>query len=457
MKPVELFLVDENDVALRERAAFLRKCGFNCYTYPDTKLLLKMIDGLNPRFIILKPKHKDEAIHFLTRLKAYECKIYCIVLSESKSLGDIVEIIKAGAYDYIPIPFSNNKLILSIKKAVRDFDSRRCSCSTSLHTSDFFGLVGRSAQMSQIYKKVVKIARTNVSVLICGESGTGKELLARAIHANSRRAGNQFIPVSCNALPSTLIESELFGFERGAFTGARSAKKGLIELSHKGTLFLDEITEIEPDIQPKLLRFLQEKTIRRIGGLREIEIDTRVIAATNRDPLRAVEEGIFREDLFYRLDVVRFELPPLRDRKEDIPLLVDHFIRKFNKHLENVIEGIDSGALEILYNYNWPGNVRQLENLIKRVMVLCDEPVIKAKHLTEFIFQDRPSGPAYSISGNKKFKELKKSFVEEFEKRYLLDMIEKHKGNLSKIAREAGVNRRTIYRIMEQYGIRQKK
>ena len=343
---------------------------------------------------------------------------------------------------YMAVMFNTEMLGLNLDK-------------TSFSNAPFHNIVGQSPKMKVIFNKIEKLAKSEVPVLIIGESGTGKELLAKAIHKLSNRTRQSFIALDCHALPLSLLESELFGYEKGAFTGATNSKIGLLELSHKGTLFLDEITEMDVAVQAKLLRFLQEKKFRKIGGRDEKEVDVRLISAANKNPLDQINKGLFREDFYYRLAVVELKLPPLRERKEDIPFLVHHFIKKYNKQNDKACEGITESAVNFLLDYDWPGNIRQLENTIYRAITMSDSNVINSQDLPDYIvgheaniFFNNSKSLRYS-----NYKTLKKIYVREFEKQFLSTLIKRHKGNITKIASESGLSRVTIYRMIEFHNI----
>lgn len=312
-------------------------------------------------------------------------------------------------------------------------------------------LIGETAKAKYVFHRIQKMAQSDASVFIYGESGTGKEVVARKIHSASKRKDNVFIPLDCVSIPSTLLESELFGFEKGAFTGATSARPGVFELADKGTLFLDEIVDLDFHLQAKLLRVLQERQFRRIGSNVFIDIDVRIIAATNWIPKEAVKEKHLREDLYYRLNVIPIYLPPLRERIDDIPYLVDHFIKKYNPYGSNDIKGISSDALDLLMKYRWPGNIRELENIVQRMITLSETEILSVGSLPEFIldqqmydFEDSQS--LYEMS----FKEAKDHYLKQFEKRFITILIQKCGGNISEAARQAGICRKTIYRILDR-------
>jgi DNA-binding NtrC family response regulator len=288
--------------------------------------------------------------------------------------------------------------------------------------------------------------------VITGESGTGKELVARAIHAQSRRAQKRFVPIDCASLPDTLLESEMFGHQRGAFTGAVAEKAGLLEFAHGGTLFLDEIGELTPAIQSKLLRALQERAFRRIGGHDQIETDIRLIAATNVDLAAKVRQNEFREDLFYRLNVITIALPPLRDRRDDIPLLAAHFVERFGEHRMPPVRGISPDALLMLQGYDWPGNVRELQNAIERAVALAEGEYLEVPDFPERITKNMPQ-ILTGEEGSGDLLSVRKQIVRGYERDYVLRLLKESAGNVSAAARQAGINRRTLYRLMERYDI----
>lgn len=301
--------------------------------------------------------------------------VVAIVITAHPTIRTAVQAMKDGAFDYITKPIDLEQLEVLLEKAAEQYrlkeENRRLR--QQLRSSyDIHGIVGRSAAMQEVYELIEKVSNSRATVLIRGESGTGKEMVAKAIHYSGNRAKAPFIAVSCAALPETLMESELFGHEKNAFTGANTQKPGRFELAHGGTLFLDEIAEVTPAVQVKLLRVLQERKFERLGGTKTIEVDVRLIAATNKDLEQMVQVGAFREDLYYRLQVIQIYLPPLRERKDDIPLLVEHFLQKYNEENDKHIQAVAPDAMDLLMKYHWPGNVRELENAIERAVVLAD-------------------------------------------------------------------------------------
>jgi len=312
-------------------------------------------------------------------------------------------------------------------------------------------IVGESPALVNVLKTVEKVAKTDSNVLICGESGTGKELIARLIHENSPRTAHPFIPVDCAALPESLLESELFGFERGAFTDAYRTKHGIFEYADEGTLFLDEVGEIPLQMQSKLLRVLQERQIRRVGGRKLIRVDVRIISATNRDLVQAMDEKEFRQDLFYRLNVISIYLPPLRERRGDVSLLVDHFLRHYCGVFDKTMKFPSQAALALMEEYPWPGNVRELQNVIERAVALSEEKSITPEDLPPRIREMAGCGPP-SFDLKLPFEEAKNRLIEAFEKKYLQNLMEMSGGNVSLAARTAGVNRKTVHRLLKKHG-----
>jgi len=314
------------------------------------------------------------------------------------------------------------------------------------------GMIGNTPKMRAIFDRIIKVSETDANVLVIGESGTGKELVARAIHACSKRAQGAFVPVDCVALPGSLLESELFGYERGAFTGAEQAKKGLLEIADQGTFFLDEVSELPPELQAKLLRVLQERSFRHLGGKALVHVDIRVIAATNRNPLQAIRRGALREDLYYRLNVIPIHLPPLRDRREDIPLLTEYFLKLVCQRNRKPAMALSKEAARMLRHYRWPGNIRELQNVVERVVSLSSAPTIRVSDLPDYIRNQGEHEKSHDLTGLP-LREARRHWLEKFERKYLIDLIHLYNGNISEVARKAGVNRMTIYRMLKKYKI----
>ena len=377
-----------------------------------------------------------------------------IVMTAYSSIKDAVEAMKKGVYEYLTKPLDLDELFVILEKAIAEQLILRENIELKKQvksTYSFENIVGQSSSMHKIFNIIVKVAKTQSTVLIRGESGTGKELVARAIHFNSPRTNNRLIEISCASFPETLLESELFGYERGAFTGAESRKKGRFELAQSGTIFLDEIADINESVQTKLLRVLQEWEITRLGGTETIKVDVRVIAATNRDLEHALASGRFREDLYYRLNVIPIHLPPLRERKDDIPLLVEHFINKVSKVNKVPIPRFSDEAMKFCMEYYWPGNVRELENAIENAIVLGEGAAILPEHLPFGIYMKHKKKLDFDFLRN--LESSYKEKMEAAEKTILLDAINQSGGNKSEAAKILDISLRTMRYKIKKYGI----
>ena len=377
-----------------------------------------------------------------------------IMITAYGSVDTAVDAMKQGAYDYITKPFSMDELLIIVRRLMefRKLENENLELKEKIDEKYAFeGIIWSSSKMQEVLEKVKVVADAVSTILITGESGTGKELIANAIHYNSSRKDNPFIKVSCAALPETLLEAELFGYEKGAFTGALKQKKGRFELAHTGTLFLDEIGEISPAIQVKLLRVLQERQFERLGGTETLNIDVRIICATQRNLKKEVKQGIFREDLYYRLNVVPIHIPPLTERKEDILLMANSFLKKFAAKNNKPIDGISSEAKEMLINYPFPGNVRELEHAMERVVILGSGKNIKPEDMPEDIRDFYKAGlkDAIKISCSERLTKA----IGEFEKEYILRAIEETKGNKTVAAERLGISRKTLWEKCKNYGL----
>jgi len=368
-------------------AAVLEDEGFGALTANSGMEALEILNRSDVDLVITDMKMPGmDGIQLLENIKTTDAYLPVIMMTAHGTVEKAVEAMQKGAYNYILKPFDNDRLVIYAKKACAMYhvvkENRRLRTVVESQFS-FGNIIGKSKAMQEVYDKISKVAPTTATVLIEGESGTGKELAAKSIHYNSPRSGKPFIAVNCSALSENLLESELFGHEKGAFTGAVSMKKGRFEIADGGTLFLDEIGELSLALQVKLLRVLQEKMFERVGGVKSISVDIRLIAATNKELKEEVQEGRFREDLYFRLDVVRIVLPPLRNRSEDIRLLVHHFMKKYaaERASDTPIKGLDPEVERLFFQYSWPGNVRELENVIERAMILCPTDTITASDL----------------------------------------------------------------------------
>ncbi len=382
----------------------------------------------------------------------------CIIITGKGTIKKAVEAIKKGAYDFLTKPYRHDEITLVIEKALETRRLRRENeyLRRKLWQEWGYGeIIGKSRAMRQVFSLIEKVADTDSTILILGESGTGKELVARAIHQASHRREGPFIPVNCGAIPEELLESELFGHEKGAFTGAIKTRVGRFELAHGGTIFLDEVSEMSPKLQVKLLRVLQERTFERVGGTRSIQVDIRVIAATNRDLEKEVREGRFREDLYYRLNVIPIKLPPLRERREDIPLLIEHFLKRFAKRKNREVMSISKEALECLMRHDWPGNVRELENVIERMVILSNGETLTLEDVPEYILGQAGSSPLVNVDDFDIPEEgiNLPRMVSEFEKRLILKALEKTGWVKNRAAKLLNINRTTLIEKMKKQKI----
>jgi two-component system NtrC family response regulator len=382
-----ILIVDDEKNYLTILSAVLEDEGFEVLTALGAREALELYKTSDLDLILTDMKMPEmDGIELLEHIKSHDADLPVIMMTAHGTVDKAVEAMQKGAYTYILKPFDNERLIIYAKKAISMYqvvkENRRLRDAVESQYR-FGNIIGKSKKMRDIFDTIQKVAPTNATVLIEGESGTGKEMVARSIHFNSHRREKPFIAVNCSALAESLLESELFGHEKGAFTGAVATKKGRFELADGGTLFLDEIGELSQKLQVKLLRVLQEKVFERVGGVRTIAVDIRIIAATNKELQHEMQVGRFREDLYYRLNVVHIGLPALKERQEDIRLLVNYFIKKYasERRSEAPVKGVDQEVDRLFYNYSWPGNIRELENVIERVMILCPDEIIRVSDL----------------------------------------------------------------------------
>ena len=410
--------------------------------------------------LVLSSEDASGSPVLIERMRRVDDNLPVIVIARSKSLDSAISSMKAGAYDYFTLPVDGEKLMHAVRNAVHMYGlTKRIFLLESQMgwRNGLDDIVGQSNAMQEIFSMITMVAKSNATVLITGESGTGKELVARAIHNHSARCRRTFLDINCGAIPRELLENELFGHERGAYTGADKRYVGSCERADGGTLFLDEISEMDPLLQVKLLRFLQERSFVRVGGNEAIKVDVRIIAATNRDIGREVDEGRFREDLYYRLNVVPVHIPSLRERREDIALLAKHFLDKYSSRNEKIFLDFAPQAMDALVAYDWPGNVRELENTIERVVVLHNDSRVKIAHLPQALVQEGRKREPRSATADASMAPLDGGRI------VPLDLVEKYAiesalkrclGNVAEAARKLKIGQATLYRKIKQYGLK---
>ena len=480
--------------------AILRREGYDVITAANgVEALSGMSANVHTVITDLKMPGLD-GMGLLKKLSADYPDVPVVMITAHGSVENAVEAVKLGAFDYVEKPFEQEQIRQIVSKAMNTYALARRDATPEVPAGrGRFRLIGQSGAIRQIFVAVEKVADTPSTVLITGESGTGKELIARALHENSSRHTGPFIKINCAAIPKTLMESELFGYDKGAFTGAVGAKPGRFELAHGGTLFLDEIGEIPIDMQVKLLRVLQESEFERVGGIKTIKVDVRLVAATNRDLAQEVANGGFREDLYYRLNVVPLHLPPLRDRREDIPFLASHFIAKFNERLKKQVTGIAPEAVQRLAIYNWPGNIRELENVMERTILFCEGPEIRLENLPPELLHlgptalaedsGRVTGPGMAAVGAtapglpgaagpasptpmslpsplgstpaaappsaaSSLKEAVRAETERVERELIQRALDETGGNVTQAARKLKISRKSLQTKMKEFGLR---
>jgi DNA-binding NtrC family response regulator len=447
LRQSRVMVVDDDTETLNLLREVVAKEGYQVETAEDAETALRRLAEWQPDLVITDihmPGMDGLALLAAVREKAPD--ILVILLTAYGSLKTAVDAIKAGAFDYLSKPFVVDDIRLVVRRALEHKKLLRENRSLRDQLREryrFDHLVGSSPGMVEVYKLVARVAESDSTVLIQGESGTGKELIARAIHANSARSNGPFVAIDTGSLAETLLESELFGHERGAFTGAVATKKGLLEQAHLGTCFLDEIADLSPVMQSKLLRSLQEREIRRVGSETARAIDVRIIAASKKELKPLVEAGTFREDLYYRLEVVTIVLPPLRDRIEDIPLLSQYFVDKYGRMKEKPVTGLSPETVTLLMRYSWPGNVRELEHVIERAIALTPHPIITPEDLPEAI-------RAATVHDNARARGW--GTLEDMEKDYIQRVLEAHHHDHGQAAAILGIHRKTLLRKLRQYG-----
>lgn len=446
-----ILVVDDEPLQREILKTILDGEGCETYVASSGEEALKVAKTFYPDVVLTDLKMEGmDGIGLLDEIQKEQIKPSIIIMTAHGTVSSAVDAMKKGAFDYLTKPLDKDVLLLTVRRAFERMELLRENRQLHQALYDRFrieGIIGNSKKMKEAMEVIKKISSSPVTVLILGESGTGKELVARAIHYNSQRRTKSFTAINCAAIPENLIESELFGYEPGAFTGATSRRVGLFEATNGGTLFLDEVGDLPRMTQSKILRVLQEKEIRRLGGRETIKVDVRIIAATNRDIEKEMKRGAFREDLYYRLKVISIDLPPLRDRKEDIPELVRYFLNKYNLEFGKRVRDIDDGAIKALVEYHWPGNIRQLESVIERAVLMCDSSSITLKDIKSELRLSQPTGvlgmdiPDEGIN------------FEELEKELLKKAMLKANNVAAKAARLLGMSYKTFWYRWEKFGM----
>jgi DNA-binding NtrC family response regulator len=444
---IQVLIVDDELIVRESMSNWLMEEGYSVDTASDGNDGLECIQSKTYDLAIFDIKMPGmDGIELLKKTKEIYPDIPILVMTAYASIDTAVQAIREGAYDYIVKPFDPENVSHIIKKAVKFKMLEKENILLRKELEKKYGfdeIIGKSKKMEDIFKLIRTVADSEAVIMIRGESGTGKELIARAIHANSKRKYGPLIALNCGALPESLLESELFGYEKGAFTGAQYARKGRIEMANGGTLFLDEIGDISPKTQLDLLRVLQDKIIYHLGGTKPIEIDARIVSATHCDLEKAIREGTFREDLYYRLNVLTIKVPPLRERKEDIPLLANHFLHKFSIANSRNIDSISSEAMKVIIDHDWPGNIRELQNIIEQAVVICKENEIGIEDLPDIIKNDITETENETTART----------LDEFEKQHITKILNNNLWNISKTAKELGIDRVTLYNKIKKYKI----
>ncbi len=454
--PGRILVVEDHENARRSLADMLRKEGYEVEEAAGGDEAIEL--GRQKPFDVVLTDLRMGDVDGLAVLRDFKQRspdTSVVLLTAFGSMEGAIEAIKQGAYDYLAKPFKPDDARLVVRRSLEHSRLIRENARFRDELRDHHDqsrLVGNTPPMLEVYKLIARVSSGKSTVLIEGESGTGKELVARAIHSNGPRRDRSFVPVNCAALPDTLLESELFGHEKGAFTGAIVAKKGLFESAHEGTLFLDEIGDIGPALQVKLLRVIQEQEVRRVGGTTSTKVDVRLIAATNKDMAQLVKEGKFREDLFYRLNVVRIVLPALRKRQDDIPMLAHYFLQKVSSANPQPIRGFVPETMTLFQQYHWPGNVRELENVIERAVSLAAGPLIFPEDLPDEFKQGKKEDLTRAV-GDLEGHDHDLVPLDEMEKRYLVRVLRETGGNKVRAAKILGIDRRTLYRMAERFGL----
>ncbi len=450
-KKFHILIVDDDANHLKTLRTIIRTWNYEVSAADDGAKAVEMVKDKPYALILMDVRMtKMSGIEALKKIKQYNPAIPVLIMTAYSSVDSAVEALKSGAYDYLTKPLDFEVLKMTLERALEHAGLKAENRKLKQRQNSLYDageIIGKSSPMKRLMEMMAMIAPSEATVLITGESGTGKELIAKSIHNNSPRKDKPLVVINCAAISETLLESELFGHEKGAFTGAAARREGRFMQANKGTIFLDEIGETSKSMQTKLLRVIQEREIQRVGGDDTLKVDVRILAATNRNLEKEVKKGSFREDLYYRINVVTVNIPPLRERQDDIPLLAHHFLKKYSKKNNKVVRGFSPLAMDMLIKYSWPGNVRELENTIERAVIL-----LPGEHITEKELPSNITG-AYEQDGAISGRPIINRSLQEIEKEAILATFETCEKNKSETARKLGINRKTLHKKLKEYGV----
>jgi DNA-binding NtrC family response regulator len=449
-----ILVVDDEPEMLSACGKILKALGHQPFPVQNGVLAIQLLQEEKYDLVLCDLLMPDiDGMQVLRAVQKYSPNVPVIIFTAYGTIDRAVSVMKEGAFDFIEKPFEAEHLKIILEKGLhqQNLVRERDNLLSQLHDKySFDNIIGKSTAMQNVFSMVESVTLSDTNILITGESGTGKELIARSIHTRSQRKMNPFVPVNCSAFPENLFEAELFGYEKGAFTGATKSKIGLLEYGHTGTVFLDEVCELPTTLQTKLLRVLQNQQLRHIGGNELIQIDVRLLSATNRELQNALQEGQIREDFYYRLNVINIHLPPLRERKEDIRLLAEFFLQKILKSSPKEIDGFNDEVMNRFEKYKWPGNVRELENVVERAVTLARGKIISLAELPSELHSNNKHEFSFAELS---LSEAKQKAIDDIEEKYLLFLLRKHEGHVTKIANEAGMTRRNIHRLLNRHHI----
>ena len=461
MRPFKIMVIDDESIICNACRSILSDHGYEVDTCQSGQKGLKLLLENEYDLALVDMKLPDiHGMEILQTLKSKKSDVYVIIMTGYSSVKNAVQAMKIGAFDYLSKPFTDDELLLAAAKSMESKQLKEENLSLRRQHNDrfnFSNIIGKNDKILKIYEKIQRVATTNSTVLLCGESGVGKELFARAIHDNSKRADNQFVAIDCSTFSSSLLESELFGHVKGAFTGAVMDKTGIFEVANHGSLFLDEVANLEMGIQAKLLRVMETHEFKPVGASLLKKTDFRIISATNQNLKTMIDKGNFREDFFYRLNVFPIFIPPLRDRKDDIPRLLYHFLKVYCRQIEKRVDGFSDDALEMLIKYDWPGNVRQLKNVVERLVIMADDRILHYRNLSDHWDTHRDRDRDTIPETLKELKSVKQRLVEDqfgqVEKAFLQKALSAAKGNITQAAKKVDMQRSNFSALMKKHNL----